>query len=177
MVSKSLLHAVVWIPATRGIRDHGSHHGPTTQHLCRIAQELSPGHLEMLQTWMHQPQRCILGFVEAQCWENFGVLRVSSASDVGFWCQSHSRSSVVVAGPRKDGGSSVVGSRAPATVTCRHHALLPPCLPPLCLFLSQGGELALLWSGFKNKQKPIIPPRQGASLIKTSGCNAHLETW
>lgn len=160
MVSKSLLRAVVWIPATRGISDHGTHHGPTMQHLCKIALELSPGHLEVLQTRMHQPQRCILGFVEAQCWEKFGVLWVSSVSDVGFWCQSHSRSSVVVAGPREDGGSSVVGSRAPATMTCCHHALLP-----LCLFLSQGGELALLWSGFKNKQKPIIPP--------TAGCKSH----
>jgi len=131
----------------------------------------------MLQTWMHHPQRCILGFVEAKCWEKFGVLWASSAIHGGVWCQSHSRSPVLVAGHGGDGGSSVAGSR----IYC-HHDLLPPCpvatMPtvPLCLFPSQGGELALLWSGFKNKKKPIIPSQQGASLIKVSGSNAHLET-
>lgn len=52
------------------------------------------------------------------------------------------------------------------TMPCCHHAY---CYVP---FLSHEAELTLLWTGFKNKEKPIILPRQGASLIKASGCNA-----
>lgn len=169
MVPKSLLCAVVWIPATRGIRDHRSHHAPTMQHLCRIAQELSPGQREMLQTWMHQPQRWILGFLEARCWENFGVLWASSASHTGVWCQSHSRSSVVVAGPGEDGGSGVVGSRAHC-----HHALLPPCpaatVPTATVPFSQPGRrisFALEW--VQEQEETNNPP--------TAGCKSHKSKW
>lgn len=53
-----------------------------------------------------------------------------------------------------------------ATMTCCRRAPLPPRQLPLRFLLSQRGELAWLWSRFKNKKKPLIPPQQDTSLIK-----------
>lgn len=155
-----LLCAVVWIPATRGIGDRGSHHTATLQHLHRVAQELSPDQSEMLQLWRHQPHRCISGFVEAQCWEKCGMLWASLAN--------RRRSSVVVAGPAEDGGRGVIGPRAHC-----HHDLWPSypaaTVPTASVSFSQPGRRTRVALEWVQEQGETNNPRM-------AGCKSHEST-
>lgn len=133
------------------------------QHLCRMAEELTPGQPEMLQTLMHQPQRCILGFARAPCWEKLGVLQASLVSHTGAWCRVTVRSPMV-AGPGGD-GVGVTSSR-----THCHRDLLPPCpvaTTPAATapFTQPERRISLALEQVQEQEETTNPP--------TAGCKSH----